>query len=499
MFEGSSLPTSSWEIWVWGSSISILSILSDSSTNSGWVSVMVVVWFSSELLDSVDSGWVTFSGVDASEWGWFSWLSDSVAGSVDSDVVSLDSEFCGWEFSTSFSSKLLGRERSGKTVDVPSVIAPTEPLVVASPTIKGVFPALIAIFPPTTSPAVEILAIFWFLSKKVPLILRVSPVIISTLPPLFPPSACIEMTSIPFSAFSLTSPAFPGVALEFILPIVMRSPACRLIFPPAVVPMVVSCPVSMEPLPLIISILPILLFDVFAVTSPVLTLPWILVILTPVDVEILPVEISLLVFIVIWALSTPVIVPVPVIVSAWIAVGSLNTTPFWLLFSVEAIVILPEFSDFPIVIDSKPFAKVAKSPVVRCRGKLPFVPSIFSKLPRVISWFSDACCKMSLPLLLTLSSPPKRLISSPVIVMLPVSRLPLDVDIPRKLRVFPALISIFPPLCVPSALMLSVSMLVAVFIVIFPPLESPLASISPVVIFPCVVISIFPPLCVPSA
>ena len=52
---------------------------------------------------------------------------------------------------------LLGRERSGEIIRFPSVIAPTEPLVVISPTVKGVFPVLILIFPPANSPAVEML------------------------------------------------------------------------------------------------------------------------------------------------------------------------------------------------------------------------------------------------------------------------------------------------------------------------------------------------------
>ena len=40
-------------------------------------------------------------------------------------------------------------------------------------------------------------------------------------------------------------------------------------------------------------------------------------------------------------------------------------TPLLLLFSGEYIVIVPEFSDLPMVIDVKPFAKVAKSDVLR--------------------------------------------------------------------------------------------------------------------------------------
>ena len=68
-----------------------------------------------------------------------------------------------------------------------------------------------------------------------------------------------------------------------------------------------------------------------------------------------------------------------------------------------------------------------------------------------------------------LFSPPKRLISFPIIEMLPVSLLSLKVDITLRLRVSSDLSSIFPPLCLPSALIFSMSILVAAFILTFPP------------------------------
>ena len=103
-----------------------------------------------------------------------------------------------------------------------------------------------------------------------------------------------------------------------------------------------------------------------------------LVILISPGAEILPVRISPLAFRVIFASSVPVIVPVPVMLSACIVAGERNLTPLLLLFSGEYIVIVPEFSDLPMVIDAKPFAKVAKSDVVRLSA------AVFSKPPRVI-------------------------------------------------------------------------------------------------------------------
>ena len=53
--------------------------------------------------------------------------------------------------------------------------------------------------------------------------------------------------------------------------------------------------------------------------------------------------------------------------------------------------------------------------------------------------------------------------------MLPVSLLSLDVDITLRSRVFSALRSRFPPLCLPLALIFSISISVAAFILTFPP------------------------------
>jgi hypothetical protein len=80
-----------------------------------------------------------------------------------------------------------GTANCGEIVWEPDVMAPVVPLVVASPTIKGlvVLPAWrIAIAPPLVPLALEMLAFTPLLSLKVPLTVRRLPAVRSILPPV---------------------------------------------------------------------------------------------------------------------------------------------------------------------------------------------------------------------------------------------------------------------------------------------------------------------------
>ena len=81
-------------------------------------------------------------------------------------------------------------------VKLPLVMAPAVPLVVALPTLKGVIPCppcRMVMFPPAVPPTVEMLAVKPLVEVKVSVARKKRSVVMSTVPPVMPPSALIEV------------------------------------------------------------------------------------------------------------------------------------------------------------------------------------------------------------------------------------------------------------------------------------------------------------------